>query len=73
LKTQKSIGGSRKEKIMNQQAIEVVEPAFVKNTGIYFNYMGVVKAINFLFSTLADKIICRNGWTNIKGFPPDKF
>ena len=40
---------------MNEQAIKIVNPIFIKNTTIKLNYIVIVKAVNLLFSALAYK------------------
>src|SRR5579872_4304678 len=54
--TQKGICGRRKEIIVDQQAVEVVEPAFIKNTRVSFDDVRAVKPIDFLLRTFTNEI-----------------
>jgi hypothetical protein len=56
LESKKCISGGRKEIIVNDQAVEIIEPAFVKNTRVGFDDMRPIKPVDLLFRTLADKI-----------------
>jgi|GEM_PF-7026258 len=46
----------RKEIIMDEQAVEVIEPALIKNSCVSLNDMRPVKPVNLLFHTFTNKI-----------------
>lgn len=55
-KAQERISSSRKEIVMDEEAVEVIEPAFVKNTRVGLDHMGAIKPVDPLFCASADKI-----------------
>lgn len=57
---QKGIGGGRKEIIMDEQAVEVIEPEFVKGTRVGLNDVRPVKPIDLLFRAFTNKVTFPN-------------
>lgn len=54
--TKQTVRCGGKKIIMNKQAVKIIKPIFIENSGVGFDNVCIVKPVNLLFSTLAYKI-----------------